>query len=101
MKLDEIKAALARRRADFEGWGLNPDLAGGYAVITAIHSNAPFKVGEILALGGEHAREIGGDGTADGRKPSKWDLDYEWFGTDYDAAWERAALLSKRPTEGS
>jgi len=76
--------------------GLDPAvIPGGYAVITAVRSRAPFRVGELLALGGEFEREL--SEMPLGRKPSKWDgVTCEWFGTDYDAAAARAAEVRER-----
>lgn len=91
MVTEAPEALLGERRADFENWGLDPDLAGGYAVITHISkgANPPFAVGEILVLDGEFGREFKGEQ----RKPSKWDLSLtcEWFGQDLAAAKSRSA----------
>ena len=84
---------LEARRADYLEWGLDPDRAGGYAVITNLLGDppAPFELGEIVALNGEFERELNDD-----RKPSKWDgVTCEWFGTDYDAAVRRSSEVTR------
>lgn len=86
----EPKVILGNRMTDFEEWGLDPALAGGYAVITHAGPKVPFLAGEILVLDGEFGREI----EDPQRKPSKWtDVACEWFGQDLGAAERRSDVI--------
>lgn len=65
--------------------------------VVRMESWSPFEAGEVIVIHGDD--EYGVDGREpfnEGRNPDKWDVRFEWFGRDIEAARRRSAEVESQ-----